>query len=321
VTSRISDLSEERLAPLPFEAYPSGGRTLLGKPKGDLARRGYGRDALSWCGFRCAYCGLDMAIFEGWLQLSIDHVVPQQATAAGFPAEWILDGSNVVACCRSCNDLFNRDPVIDPVPSTLESFFDLRDRLYLARRQRIIERRAAERMWFEENVTPQAAKAAAPPAVELFSRAWLESSGFEGFVSVGALQQSLEDVPRAPGVYVVLAASPVRSTFLSRSVGGHFKQRDPTVASDVLRARWREGVPILYIGKANAIRSRVKLLVRFAAGEPVGHWGGRYLWQVAGSGSFLVAWREHPQPRAFEADLLRDFAAHFGTMPFANLQG
>lgn len=42
---------------LPFDAYPSGGRVLLGKPKGDLARRGYGRDAIAWCGFQCAYCG------------------------------------------------------------------------------------------------------------------------------------------------------------------------------------------------------------------------------------------------------------------------
>lgn len=137
---------------LPFNAYPSGGKVLLGKPKGDLSRRGYGRDALAWCGFHCAYCGLDMSTFEGWLQLSVDHVVPQQATASGFPAEWILDATNLVACCRSCNDLFNRDPVVDPLPPTLDAFYELRDRLYLARQARIIERRAIERVWFEENV-------------------------------------------------------------------------------------------------------------------------------------------------------------------------
>ena len=44
--------------------------------------------------------------------------------------------------------------------------------------------------------------------------------------------------------------------------------------------------PILYFGKADALRKRIKDLVRFAAGEPVAHWGGRYLWQISGSSSF-----------------------------------
>ena len=56
---------------LPFSAYPQLGRALLGKPRwGDgTARRSYGVKALEWCGYRCAYCGLDMSTFEGWLQL------------------------------------------------------------------------------------------------------------------------------------------------------------------------------------------------------------------------------------------------------------
>lgn len=89
------------------------------------------------------------ASYEGWLQLSIDHVVPQQAQRLGFPAEWILGATNIVTCCRPCNDLFNRDPGPDPVPPpTLESFYDLRDRMFLARRDRILTRREMERAWF-----------------------------------------------------------------------------------------------------------------------------------------------------------------------------
>jgi len=95
-----------------------------------------------------------MSTFEGWLQLSVDHVVPQQTSAVGFPAEWLIDAANLVACCRSCNDHFNRGPVVDPVPASLDAFFDLRDRLYRARRARIIERRGEERVWFEEQVVP-----------------------------------------------------------------------------------------------------------------------------------------------------------------------
>ena len=127
---------------------------MLGKPKvgNGTARHGYGLEPLRLCQYRCAYCRLDMATFDGWLQLSIDHVVPQHAIGVGFPSEWVLDLANVVACCRACNDLFNRDPAMDSLPATLDAFFDLRDRSFLLRRERIIERRASERAWFEANV-------------------------------------------------------------------------------------------------------------------------------------------------------------------------
>lgn len=308
-------------AELPFAAYPKGGRKLLGKPKGDLARKGYGRDVLAWCGFACAYCGLDMSVFEGWLQLSVDHVIPQQSVAAGFPVEWVLDTTNIVACCRSCNDLFNRDPHVGTVPSSLESFFDLRDRLYLARRQRIIERRAEERAWFEEHVLSAASKRKLPESAPLYSRAWLHASGFAGFLPVSSLQRSLNAVPAGPGVYAVVREATMPAAFLPTSRGGWFKDKDPTVPADVLRGRWHAGTPILYVGKADSLRARIRALVRFAAGEPVGHWGGRYLWQVEGSETFLVGWRENDNPRELERELLADFAAHFGSLPFANLVG
>ena len=141
---------------LPFGVYPHGGRELLGKPRwGDgTARRSYGVKALEWCGHRCAYCGLDMSTFEGWLQFSIDHVIPQQMKAAGYPTEWILDAINVVASCLACNGYFNRDPVLGDVPATLAAFCDLRDRVFLERRARIVERRAAEQAWFNEHIRP-----------------------------------------------------------------------------------------------------------------------------------------------------------------------
>ena len=61
---------------LPFAAYPGHGRELLGRSHGDVARHGYARDILGWCDQECVYCELDMSTFEGWLQLSVDHVVP-----------------------------------------------------------------------------------------------------------------------------------------------------------------------------------------------------------------------------------------------------
>lgn len=141
---------------LPFVAYPQGGRTLLGKPRwGDgTARRSYGVEALKWCGYRCAYCGLHMSTFSGWLQLSIDHVIPQQMQTAGYPSDWVLDAINIVAACGACNGYFNRDPVMGEVPLTLEAFCEVRDRVFVERRDRIQARRAIEQAWFEDHIKP-----------------------------------------------------------------------------------------------------------------------------------------------------------------------
>lgn len=88
--------AELRVAPAvpatgsPFAAYPGGGRVLQGAPRwgNGSARRGYGVDVLAWCGYECAYCGLDMSSFEGWLQSSVDHVIPQQMQSlAGYGSE------------------------------------------------------------------------------------------------------------------------------------------------------------------------------------------------------------------------------------------
>lgn len=95
-----------------------------------------------------------MSTFEGWLQLSIDHVIPQQMQGAGYPAAWMLDAINVVAACLACNGYFNRDPVLDDVPPTLEGFCDIRDKVFRERKARILERRATERAWFEDNIKP-----------------------------------------------------------------------------------------------------------------------------------------------------------------------
>ena len=140
----------------PFAMYPGDGRVLLGPPVwGDgTARHSYGRKVHEWCGFRCAYCGLDLGTFEGWLQLSIDHVVPQQMTKTGWPKEWVLDLINVVASCMACNGLFNRDPAVGGPPASIEAFLAVRDELFAKRRARILERRQAERAFFEAEIAP-----------------------------------------------------------------------------------------------------------------------------------------------------------------------
>ena len=84
-----------------------------------------------------------------------------------------------------------------------------------------------------------------------------------------------------------------------------------------------DGTEVLYFGKADQLRERVHQLCRFGAGEPIGHWGGRLLWQIAGAEEFLVAWLPTPggSPFAAEHELMHEFRARFGSWPFANIQG
>jgi hypothetical protein len=150
---------------LPFARYQGGGRTPLGRPtQGDLtARHGYGPPVFEQCGYGCAYCGLDMAAsFENWLQLSVDHVVPRQMAGRGFDAELVEDITNLVTCCRACNDFGNRYTVPDGPPASAEAFYDLRDRVFAERRAMILAKREQERAVFAK---VPAAGPDRPPAV------------------------------------------------------------------------------------------------------------------------------------------------------------
>lgn len=101
---------------------------------------------------------MDLGTFEGWLQLSIDHVVPQQMVRAGYLRHWVEDLINIVAACGACNGLFNRDPAVGALPATLEEFLSIRDALFVTRKARILERRSVEREWFRVNVQPRASR-------------------------------------------------------------------------------------------------------------------------------------------------------------------
>ena len=133
---------------LPFDAYPQGGRELLGAPRwGDgSSRRGYGVDVFRECGNVCVYCGLEMdTTYEGWLHLSVDHVVPSHLANKGFPAAWIEDITHMVTCCRACNEFLNGYRVSDEAPVDHGAFLALRDRHFVAKHDAVRKRHADER--------------------------------------------------------------------------------------------------------------------------------------------------------------------------------
>ncbi len=153
----------------------------------------------------------------------------------------------------------------------------------------------------------------------------IDPAGFCDPVSVGDLQASrCRQVPREPGVYLILRPATTTPHFLARSDAGRFKDRDPTVSLAVLEENWVPGASIVYIGKAGGRRGlyqRLKQYMDFGAGEPVGHRGGRYIWQLSDHKELLVCWRavlDRPA-RDVERELIADFYGVYGSRPFANL--
>lgn len=158
----------------------------------------------------------------------------------------------------------------------------------------------------------------------------LRQAGFEGFVSADVLRDSrCVQVPESPGVYLVVRGSKADPEFLRESPAGRFKGRDPSVPAAVLRANWIPSASVLYIGKAGGatssatLRQRLWSYIRFGTGEPVGHWGGRLIWQFSRAWSLQFAWKPTPmqEPRDVERRLLSEFVAAHGSRPFANLTG
>jgi hypothetical protein len=128
-------------------------------------------------------------------------------------------------------------------------------------------------------------------------------------------------------VYAVLRLPAGDPEFGDSNPAGRFQGRDPTVPVGTLRAAWVPGATVLYLGKAGAgVRGTRGLAVRlneyrrFGAGEPVGHWGGRYVFQLADADELLVAWRttDAADPAAAEAELIAVFRESHGQRPFAN---
>src|SRR5690606_9026441 len=139
-----------------------------------------------------------------------------------------------------------------------------------------------------------------------------EDLGFKGFVTIYEIRKDYSQLPNEKGIYLILHSLD-DAKFVQTGSGGYFKMRNPNVSIDVLAMNWVSDSPILYIGKAGSIinsatlRSRLTQYFRFGQGKAVGHWGGRYIWQLENPDNLIVCWKEieNEEPAVVESALIR----------------
>ena len=160
-------------------------------------------------------------------------------------------------------------------------------------------------------------------------RELLKTLGFEGFKSMSELMAGAKSqIPYQMGVYVILRESNSEPIFMEEGTGGFFKGKNPNVSLSELRSNWVDGTSIVYIGKAGGMGSSATLnkrlgqYLRFGQGAIVGHWGGRYIWQLKDSRDLVVCWKilSSEEPREMEQKMIEEFKSKHSRMrPFANL--
>ena len=90
----------------------------------------------------------------------------------------------------------------------------------------------------------------------------LRESGFDGFYSIGEVENRIKLIPRIKGVYLVLYSNKEIPEFHVTGTGGHFKGRNPNVSIDELKNNWVEDTKVIYIGKAGGSGSSATLYSR-----------------------------------------------------------
>jgi hypothetical protein len=158
----------------------------------------------------------------------------------------------------------------------------------------------------------------------------LAAGGFIGFKSVAELRSDCSCLPKTKGVYLFIRPQvEAAPEFIPVGTGGHFDNRDPNVPLELLESNWVKGGLVVYIGKAGGggtkatLHSRLRQYLRFGQGKPIGHWGGRFIWQLKDAADLVVCWKPLPneEPSLVESNLIRQFCKAFGQRPFANLKG
>jgi len=99
----------------------------------------YGKTTYERYNFTCVYCGFDGRSFDGWMQLSIDHVRPKSCGGTD-------DLDNLVVACRARNSITSRVKCEDD---------DTREDIIKKKLDRVDERRKKFYKNWIKNVAPR----------------------------------------------------------------------------------------------------------------------------------------------------------------------
>ena len=158
------------------------------------------------------------------------------------------------------------------------------------------------------------------------NRKTLKEDGFAGFRQIEHLE--INRIPQRQGLFAILRPEGFEPRYLPKSTAGVFKKKNPSLAEAELAGEWVAEADILFIGKAGpgsngnrGLRRQIQEFVDFGKGRPPGHWDGRLIWQLAGAGALLVAWKELPVEELNRAhvDYHARFRECYGRLPYANL--
>ena len=158
------------------------------------------------------------------------------------------------------------------------------------------------------------------------NRKTLKDDGFAGFRQIEHLE--VNRIPQRQGLFAILRPEGFEPRYLPKSTAGVFKKKNPSLAEAELAGEWVAEADILFIGKAGpgsngnrGLRRQIQEFVDFGKGRPPGHWDGRLIWQLAGAGALLVAWKELPveELNRAHADYHALFRGCYGRLPYANL--
>lgn len=156
----------------------------------------------------------------------------------------------------------------------------------------------------------------------------IKKNGFKGFKTVADLWENKKEIPKEMGVYLVIDPNFKETEFVTPGVGGFFKGKDPNVPIPELKLNQVSNAQVVYIGKAGGskvkatLRSRLGQYLSFGQTKDVGHYGGRYIWQIKNHENLIFCWKETPEdePVEVERSLINQFKKQFGKIPFANLK-
>jgi len=138
-------------------------------------------------------------------------------------------------------------------------------------------------------------------------------------------RSSWKDIPSCCGIYAVHLAEGEEPRF--RATAGGAKEAQVTEMK-ALTQRWkainaRRPTDILYIGKADSLRTRIRQLLRFGVGRGRNHRGGEEMWQIANVEGTRILAISCPLGKhvGFENALLDRYESEHGRWPLANRTG